>query len=107
MLKKILLAAAFTITPFVFADTASAQWGCAPYGAYRAPIYGAPVVPHHHRHLYRSAYRSPVGIYGSPYRSYRYGGLYGGLPYGSPYGVYRRGTAVGVGPGGFSLRIGF
>lgn len=112
MMKKILLLAAFAITPIALSQTASAH--CGPghgYGHYRRAPVVTYRVPHHHHH-YRSSYRygHPGIRYGSPVRAgygYGYGGIgYGGIGYGHPL-YYGRGTSVGIGRGGFSLRIGF
>jgi hypothetical protein len=112
MIKKILVVATLAITPLLLSSDASAQcYGYGGYGGY-GPAYGihrAPVVvarvPHRHHHhdhyrgpVYRSGYRGVGyghGFYGSPYGRYgsRYGGFYG--------------SGIGVGRGGFSLRIGF
>ena len=107
MLKKILLLAAFAVTPLVLSESASAQcygggYGYGHHGVYRVPVYGPRVPHHHHGHIYRSGYRHGA-IHASPYR---YGSRYGhGFGYGYPY--YGRGTAISVGRGGFGLRIGF
>ncbi len=106
MLKKILLLAAFAITPLVLSETASAQCysgyghgyagyghGYAGYGAYRAPVaYRAVPIYHGHGHgHYRSGYRG-------------YGAVRG---YGRGYGVPYYGNSIGIQRNGFSLRVGF
>ena len=113
MIKKILLVAAFTITPLLLSEEASAQCASYGYGAYRAPVVRYQSVPHyshrgHYASPYHSGYRGSGFSYGAQYGSpYRYGSRYGGYGYGygSPY--YGRGTSIGIGRGGISLNFGF
>ena len=107
MIKKIIIAAIFAITPLAMSAESSADHCRSGYG-YRT--YRAPVVRHGHHHGHGSYYGTRYPAYGTHYGSnygsrynsgYRYG--YGG--YGGPY--YGRGSSIGINRGGVSLYFGF
>lgn len=100
-MRNLLLAAAVVIAGLCFANTAQAQWGCAPgYGGYGYGGYGG-------------YYRAPVntyyrGGYGYVPRVYTYSYGPGYYPNRGYYGSYYRGGYYGgYGRGGVSIRIGF
>ncbi len=110
MIKKLVLAAVFAVTPMVLAEESSADHCYSSYRSYRSP---APVISYRSYSPYRHhVYSTPFPSYGrthshihhyhrypsSLYRSYR-----GGYGYG--YGGYR--NSIGVNRGGVSLYFGF
>ena len=110
MFKKLIIAAVLAITPMVLAQDSSAQHCSSGYRAYGAPAVGYHGYSHGHRGHYGRPAVNSFYRYGVPYRSgyggYGHGGYGRGYGYGG-YPYYRSGTTIGVGRGGFSLRIGF